>query len=37
VAHDHLLGLVLAAGDPDKIGAGIADDSLSYQAFALRR
>ncbi len=37
VAHDHLLGLVLAAGTPDKVGAGIADDSLSYQAFTVRR
>ncbi|MGZ4293601.1 MAG: hypothetical protein ACXVRM_05120 [Solirubrobacteraceae bacterium] len=33
----HSLGLVLAAGDPDKIVAGIADDSLSYQVLTLRR
>jgi hypothetical protein len=32
----HSLGLVLAAGDHDKILAGIADDSLSYQSFTLR-
>jgi hypothetical protein len=37
LAHAHLLGLVLAAGDPDKIGAGIADASLSYQVITLRR
>ena len=37
LAHAHVLGLVLAAGDPDKIGAGIADDGLSYQVFTLRR
>ncbi len=37
VAQDRSLGLVLAAGDPDKIVAGIADDGLSYQAFTLRR
>jgi hypothetical protein len=32
----HSLGLVLAAGEPDNISAGIADDSLSYQSFTLR-
>lgn len=32
----HSLGLVLAAGDEDKILAGIADDGLSYQSFTLR-
>jgi hypothetical protein len=37
LAHAHVLGLVLAAGTPDKIGSGTADDSLSYQAFTLRR
>lgn len=31
------LGLVLAAGDPDKILAGLADDSLSYQVLVLHR
>jgi hypothetical protein len=31
------LGLVVAAGDPDKIEAGIADDSLSYQVLTLHR
>ena len=31
------LGLVVAAGDPDKIEAGLADDSLSYQVFTVRR
>jgi hypothetical protein len=35
LAHAHLLGLVLAAGDPDKVGS--ADDSLSYQVITLRR
>lgn len=35
--HAHSIGLVLAAGDPDKILAGIADDSLSYQVVTLRR
>ncbi|MGH2895332.1 MAG: hypothetical protein ACRDPM_18990 [Solirubrobacteraceae bacterium] len=31
------LGVVVAAaGDPDKLEAGIADDSLSYQVFTLR-
>jgi hypothetical protein len=37
LANAHSLGLVLAAGDPDKIGAGIADASLSYQVITLRR
>jgi hypothetical protein len=27
----------VAAGDPDKIESGLADDSLSYQSFTLRR
>jgi hypothetical protein len=31
----HSIGIVLAAGDQDKISAGIADDSLSYQAVTL--
>jgi hypothetical protein len=31
------IGLVVAAGDPDKIESGFADDSLSYQAFTLHR
>ena len=30
------VGLVVAAGDPDKIESGLADDSLSYQVFTLR-
>lgn len=30
------IGIVLAAGDQDKILAGIADDSLSYQVLTLR-
>ncbi|MFL5831599.1 MAG: hypothetical protein ACJ76X_16915 [Solirubrobacteraceae bacterium] len=30
------IGLVLAAGEQDKITGGIADDSLSYQSFTLR-
>jgi hypothetical protein len=34
--HARSIGLVVAAGDPDKIEAGIADDGLSYQAFTLR-
>jgi hypothetical protein len=34
--HAHSLGLVLAAGDPDNILAGLADDSLSYQVLNLR-
>jgi hypothetical protein len=33
--HARSLGLVVAAGDPDKIEAGLADDSLSYQVFTL--
>ncbi len=33
--HAHSLGLVLAAGDPENILAGIADDSLSYQVLNL--
>jgi hypothetical protein len=37
LASAHSLGLVLAAGDPDKIGAGIADASLSYQVITVRR
>jgi hypothetical protein len=32
----HSVGLVLAAGESDKITGGIADDSLSYQSFTLR-
>ncbi len=35
VRQDRSLGLVLAAGDPDKILAGLADDGLSYQSFTL--
>jgi hypothetical protein len=35
LAHAHALGLVLAAGDPDKVGS--ADDSLSYQVITLHR
>jgi hypothetical protein len=35
--HARSLGLVLAAGDPDKILAGLADDSLSYQVLTLHR
>lgn len=31
------VGIVIAAGDPDKIDAQIGDDSLSYQALTLRR
>jgi hypothetical protein len=31
------VGIVVAAGDPDKIDAQIADDSLSYQVLTLRR
>ena len=31
------IGLVVAAGDPDKVESGFADDSLSYQAFTLHR
>jgi hypothetical protein len=31
------VGLVVAAGPPDKIEAGLADDSLSYHAFTVRR
>jgi hypothetical protein len=34
--HVRSLGLVLAAGDSDKIAAGIADDSVSYQVLTLR-
>ena len=37
VRQDRSLGLVLAAGDPDKILAGLADDGLSYQSFTLGR
>jgi hypothetical protein len=37
LAEAHSLGLVLAAGDPDNVDAGIADDSLSYQVLTLRR
>ena len=33
--HDHSLGLVIAAGAPDKVSSGFADDSLSYQSFVL--
>ena len=29
--HVRSVGLVVAAGDPDKVEAGIADDSLSYR------
>jgi hypothetical protein len=32
----HSIGLVVAAGAPDNIEAGIADDSVSYQSFTLR-
>ncbi|HXD66079.1 MAG TPA: hypothetical protein VNV17_15765 [Solirubrobacteraceae bacterium] len=35
--HVRSVGLVVAAGDPDKIESGLADDSLSYQSFTLRR
>lgn len=36
--HARSVGLVVAAGgDPDKIEAGLADASLSYQAFTLHR
>ncbi|HEX3979474.1 MAG TPA: hypothetical protein VHW96_24590 [Solirubrobacteraceae bacterium] len=35
--HARSLGLVLAAGDPDKVSTGLADDSLSYQVLSLRR
>lgn len=35
--HARSIGLVVAAGDPDKISAGLADDSLSYQVFTLHR
>jgi hypothetical protein len=35
--HARSLGLVLAAGEPDKILAGLADDSLSYQVLILHR
>ncbi|HEY6522535.1 MAG TPA: hypothetical protein VIY10_02130 [Solirubrobacteraceae bacterium] len=35
--HVRSVGLVVAAGDPDKVEAGIADDSLSYRFFTLRR
>ncbi len=35
--HVRSVGLVVAAGDPDKIESGFADDSLSYQVFTLRR
>jgi hypothetical protein len=31
----HSVGLVLAAGEQDKITGGIADDSLSYRSFTL--
>jgi hypothetical protein len=34
--HARSIGIVLAAGDQDKITAGIADDSLSYQVLTLR-
>jgi hypothetical protein len=34
--HVRSLSLVLAAGAPDKISAGLADDSLSYQVLTLR-
>jgi hypothetical protein len=37
LAHAHSLGLVLAAGDPDKVETGFDDDSLSYQSFTLHR
>jgi hypothetical protein len=37
LAAAHSLGLVLAAGDPDKIATGLADDSLSYQVLTLHR
>lgn len=33
--HAHSLGLVFAAGAPDKVSTGFADDSLSYQSFVL--
>jgi hypothetical protein len=35
--HTHSIGLVLAAGVPDKVTTGFADDSLSYQVLTLRR
>jgi hypothetical protein len=35
VRHARSIGIVLAAGDQDKIAAGIADDSLSYQVLTL--
>jgi hypothetical protein len=35
--HARSLGLVVAAGDADKIEAGIADDSVSYQTLTLGR
>jgi hypothetical protein len=30
------IGLVVAAGEPDNIEGGVADDSVSYQSFVLR-
>ena len=35
--HARSLGLVIAAGEADKVSTGFADDSLSYQSFVLRR
>jgi hypothetical protein len=35
--HARSLGLAVAAGDPDKISTGFADDSLSYQVVTLHR
>jgi hypothetical protein len=32
----HSVGLVVAAGAPDAIESGLADDSVSYQSFVLR-
>jgi len=34
--HARSLGLVVAAGAPDNVSAGIADDSVSYRSFVLR-
>jgi hypothetical protein len=33
--HARSVGLVVAAGAPDKVSTGFADDSLSYQSFVL--
>ena len=37
VRHDSSLGLVLVAGDPQKIKDGGGDDTLSYQVFTVHR